>query len=64
MTPLTWTDPGLSPDDLDLLRQILEGSYSEVPWEEQVRGNVSKDKPKPPPPKKEAKSQPLLRKSN
>ncbi len=60
MESLIWTAPGLSPDDLDMLQQILEGSYSEVPWEEQVNANVSRDRPKPPPPKK-PKTQPLFR---
>ncbi len=59
MTPRTWTAPGLSLDDLDALRQILEGSYSEVPWEEQVNANASRDRPKPPP--KKPKAQPLFR---
>jgi hypothetical protein len=61
MKPRTWTDPDAG--DLDMLRQILEGSYSDVPWREQVNANASRDRPKPPP-KKQAKSQPLLRKSN
>ncbi len=58
-SPRTWTAPGLSPDERDALRQILDGEYSQVPWREQANANASRDRPKPPP--KKPKAQPLFR---